>query len=186
MIQASMRRLLEPLKRRVALIVARAIVRLSNDDTLLQSLQVECLQGEVQDSVERVQEYGFTSRPQDGAEAVVVFPNGNRGHGLVIAVDDRRYRIKGLQKGEVAIYTDQGDNITLKRDGNIEVVSSTRVLVQTPTMRIEGDLEVTGEVTDRADADGSTMERIRTVFDSHVHRSNGKNNYTDPPSIPIG
>ncbi|WP_431477838.1 phage baseplate assembly protein domain-containing protein [Massilia eburnea] len=58
---------------------------------------------------------GFTSVPKPGAEGVVVFVGGNRDHGLVIAVEDRRFRLKGLASGEVAIYDDQGQKVHLTR-----------------------------------------------------------------------
>ncbi len=32
-------------------------------------------------------------------------------------MSDRRYRLKGLQTGEVAVYDDQGQSVTLTREG---------------------------------------------------------------------
>jgi phage gp45-like len=61
----------------------------------------------------------------DGAEAVVLFVGGRREHGLVVAVDDRRYRLKGLEKGEVALYNKAGGKVVLKADGSIEVGGGT-------------------------------------------------------------
>ena len=183
---SSLRRILDPIRRRIALVVRRAVVGRVDDEAKLQATQVEALHGEVQDQLERFQDYGFTSVPKPEAEAVVLYPNGSASHGLVIAVDDRRYRLKGLAEGEVAIYTDEGDKVHIKRGGTIEVVAATKILVQAPTARIEGDLEVTGEVTDRCDSDGTTMERIRTVYDKHTHAENGKGKITSPPRQQIG
>ena len=45
---------------------------------------------------------------------------------MLIADDDRRYRID-LADGEVALYTDEGDYIHLKRDGVIAVKAGSRV-----------------------------------------------------------
>lgn len=107
--------------------VSRAVVKLVNDGTKLQALQLALLDGETRDQVERFQQYGFTSVPQQGAEGVVLFIGGDRAHGVVVAVDDRRYRLKGLQNGEVAVYTDQGDSIVLKRGGVIEFNASSSI-----------------------------------------------------------
>jgi phage baseplate assembly protein V len=52
---------------------------------------------------------------------VVLFAGGRRDHGLVVAVDDRRYRKKDLEAGEVALYHKDGASILLKADGSIEV-----------------------------------------------------------------
>lgn len=64
-----------------------------------------------------------------GAEAVVLFPSGDRSHGVVISVADRRYRLKGLKSGEVAIYTDEGDSIILKRGRVTEITTSELVVI---------------------------------------------------------
>ena len=102
-------KILAPLKRRVQLTVSRAIVRLINDATVLQTLQVEALRGETLDGVERLQNYGFSSHPLAGAQAVLLALGGNRQHSIVIAVDDRRHRATDLDEGEVQVYTDQHD-----------------------------------------------------------------------------
>lgn len=178
--------LAEKAMRRLKLLFARGVVRWSVDTTGLRTLQVEALAGEIQSDVEQWQQYGFTSRPKAGAEAVVVFPRGSRSAAMVLAVEDRRYRIKELEEGEVVIYTDEGDRIGLRRNGEIEVVAGSRVHVTAPLTRIEGDLEVTGEVKDRCDLDGSTMEHIRTIFDLHTHVENGVGNFTNPPIPQMG
>jgi phage gp45-like len=51
------------------------------------------------------------------AEAMVLFLNGQRSHGVVLGIGDRRYRIKGTKEGEVAIYDDQKQQIHITRDG---------------------------------------------------------------------
>jgi phage baseplate assembly protein V len=94
--------------RRIMGMVARAIVNTVDDGRKLQTLQVELLEGEIQNEVERFQHYGFTSHPKAGAEAIGVAIGGTRGHMVVIAVDDRRFRLVNLEEGEVALYDDIG------------------------------------------------------------------------------
>lgn len=108
-------KLIAPLKRRVLLMVGRCVLKASYDDETLQLLQLTLLANEVRDKVERIQEYGFTSRPLAGAEGVCVFPGGDRSHGVVIATDDRRYRKNNLDEGDVALYSDLGDYLWFKR-----------------------------------------------------------------------
>lgn len=109
-------RITAPLARRVNLMVARGVLALVNDAAKMQGVQVKLLSGEVRD-MERFQNYGCTSKPHVGAEVAVVFVGGNRDHGLVLAVDDRRYRFKGLQDGESALYDDLGQSVHLTRTG---------------------------------------------------------------------
>lgn len=116
-------RMIGPFVRSLRGMVARVVVRMVNDGPKMQELQVGLLADELADGVERFQNYGFTSHPHPGAEGVAVFVGGDRAHGVVIAVDDRRYRLAALQPGEVAIYTDEGDAIHLMRDRTIRVTT---------------------------------------------------------------
>lgn len=142
----AIRKLTAPLQRRVRLMVSRGIVRLVNDAATMQELQLGLLADETRDSVERAQNYGFSSRPHAGAEAIVVCVGGSRDHSVCIAVDDRRYRVRGLQEGEVAIYTDEGDSIVLKRGREIHITSGALVHVAAPTVSIVGNVEVEGNI----------------------------------------
>ena len=110
-----------PVERRVRLMVSRAVVTLVDDSLRLQGLQVQLLAGEVRDGVERVQQYGFTSRPLPGAEGVFLAAGGSRDHGLVVAVDDRRYRPRVLAEGECALYTHEGVLVRCKQNKVVEL-----------------------------------------------------------------
>lgn len=190
---AALQRALRPITQGLRLMVGRAVVRLVDDALKLQGLQVSLLADEVREGVERFQNYGFTSHPHPGAEAVALSVSGSRDHVLVVAVDDRRYRLQSLAQGEVAIYTDEGDKVVLKRGGTIEVTASTKVLLDTPLVQCTGDLQVDGNV--HADgvvaADGNvtaggnvvatgnvadqggakTMGGMRTAYNAHKHGS---------------
>lgn len=144
---SSLQRAIRPFVQRLQLMIGRAVVLLVNDNTKLQGLQVSLLADEVREDVERFQEYGFTSHPHPGAEAVAACVAGSRDHVLVIAVDDRRYRLTGLAEGEVAIYTDEGDKIVIKRGGIIEVTAATKLRLVTPLVEMTGNLTVAGNVT---------------------------------------
>lgn len=127
MSSAAIRELIGPIARRVRSLVARGVVELVNDAAKMQALQLSIREGEVVDDAERFQSYGLTSHPHPGAEVIVLSVGGLADHPVVIAVDDRRYRLAGLAKGEVALYDDLGQKVHLKRD-RIEVTSP-RVVV---------------------------------------------------------
>lgn len=115
-----MNRALANLARRGRLAIARAVVTLIDDASRMQGAQVQLLDGEVLDRVARLQQYGLTSVPIAGAEGICLALGGSRDNGVLIAVDDRRYRLKALAAGEVALYDDQGQKVVLYRD-RIEV-----------------------------------------------------------------
>lgn len=139
---ADLVKFLAPLRRRVAHIVERAVVHLVNDALKMQGLQIGVLADEELDRVERFQEYGFTSHPHPGAEAIVVALGGTRNRAVVVAVDDRRYRLVGLAAGEVALYSDEGDKIVLKRGNVIEITAATKVQLATPSVNTTGVYKV--------------------------------------------
>jgi phage baseplate assembly protein V len=116
-------RALRPLYKLIANLVSRAVVTRVDDSTELQALQVKVGADEVRDGLERFQQYGLTSVPDAGAEAVVLFVGGQREVGYVVAVDDRRYRVAGLAPGEVALYSKAGASVVLKADGSVVVTA---------------------------------------------------------------
>ena len=96
-------RAIAPLHRRVMLAIGRAVLRQADDAGGAQRLQVSLLAGETRGEVERFQDYGFSSHPIAGAEAVVVSVGGNRDNPVAVVVADRRSRPQGLAAGEVCI-----------------------------------------------------------------------------------
>ena len=103
--------------------VSRCTVALATAARKMQALQIRLTAGEVKDDVEHLEPYGYTSNPHPGAEGVAVFPGGDRSHGVVVVVADRRFRLKGLKPGEVALYTDEGDKIHFERGRKLTVVT---------------------------------------------------------------
>ena len=118
-------RLLEPLRQRIMLMLARAVLKIVEDDHGLQRVQIAVLAKETRGNVERFQQYGFTAVPLEGAEALAVFLGGNRDHPIVVAIDDRRKRFRPIASGEVAMYTHEnvdGDHrFHLKKDRDAEL-----------------------------------------------------------------
>lgn len=184
MVGRAIGRLMAPIARRVRLLARRAVVALINDAPKMQELQIAIYNDEVRDRVERWQDYGFTSHPHPGAEAIVLALGGNTDHGAVIKVDDRRYRKTDLTQGEVAIYDDQGQVITLKRGNLVEIETAGTVVVKAGTkMRVETPVfEVTGTIKDKCDTTGRAMDSMRQIYNMHDHDENDYGGPTDQPN----
>ena len=75
--------------------------------------------------VEHAEPYGFTSNPHPGAEGVVLNVAGQRASCVALNLGNRRYRLRGLKTGEVALYTDEGDKIVFERGRKIHVTTET-------------------------------------------------------------
>lgn len=159
-----LRTLLHPLRQRVAGLVARGVVKLVNDASNLQLVQLGVLEGETVPDGEHHQPYGFSSIPLAGAEAVVLFQSGDRGRPLVVAVSDRRHRPTGGEPGEVTVYHHGGAKVRLLAGGNVEVQPAPG-----------------GQVLIREE--GGTTDALvkRSEFLKHGHSTAG----TGPPSAPI-
>lgn len=171
---AQLNRLLEPIRNRIRMVVSRAIVTLIDDSTAIQLVQLSILQGEAKNRVERVQNYGFTSHPMKDNEAVVVFVNGNRDHGLVVAVDDSRYRLKNLPEGGVAVYDYDGNYVKLTKANGIEIEAPN----QKVTVKASGDIEIGNTALKKL-----VNDTFKDLFNSHTHSGVG---LTGTIAVPAG
>lgn len=135
---------------RILMLFGRGVLRGVTENSKRQQLQITVLEGETIDGVERMQNYGFTSYPT-GGDVAVAFVAGNREQGIVLVVDDRRYRIQ-LEAGEVAIYDDLGNKVELLRD-MVKITAVQHLEAEAPTtllksaVTIDGSLTVTGPTT---------------------------------------
>ncbi len=119
----SFNKLIAPFRVKLSNMILRGIVTGTKSDKKLQQVQIKGLADETLDKLEHLESYGFTSNPDDGAEALVLFVGGNRDHGVVVSTPDRRVRLKGLAKGDVAIYHKDGTKIVLKGSGKIQIMN---------------------------------------------------------------
>jgi len=148
---AAARTLMAPIERRIKLMALRTVLDLVDDSQGRQMIQVHFYGGAAMfDQIERFQQYGFSSVPFQGAEAIVITMGGNHSHALALAVEDVRYKPKNWQQGESGLYDDQAQLIHITRDG-IVIDGGTSQLPVTfknmPSLKMECDLHVTGEVT---------------------------------------
>ena len=154
----------ERLMARVRGMVSRAVVSLVNDSPKMQTLQVTLMADQTPDDAEHFQHYGFTSVPLPGSEGIALAVGGSTGHTVVINVDDRRYRIKGLRGGEVALYDDLGQKVHLTRTGivingggkHINITNTPSVTIDSLSTTFTGSVNVLGTMTNRGVNVGST------------------------------
>lgn len=170
-------KMLAPLSRRMRLMVSRAVIVLVNDSLKTQRLQLNVLKDEVPDGVERFAEYGFTSAPHKGCQAVVVSIGGSRSHMIVIATHDGNSRLSGLAEGEVALYDDLGQKVHLTRNGividgagkDIKIQNTPNVIADTPKftfmhdVEIFGKLDVTEDITGQANMTANALLSIGDI-----------------------
>jgi phage baseplate assembly protein V len=186
-------KLITPYAMRIANLFGRGTINLVDSSKKTQTVQINLFAGEVKDDVEHFEPYGYTSHPKVGAEHLTGFLGGNRSHGVVIVVADRRYRLKGLAEGEVAIYDDQGQKVHLTRAGividgagkPINIQNTPHLTATTAKMTITGDLEVLGKadvtgnisslatiaaaINVTASSGALSMTNMKTIYNGHTH-----------------
>lgn len=146
-------------------VLSRGVVVLANSARKLQSLQVRLWADEVKDDIEHMEPYGFTACPLPGAEVVAGFFNGDRSHGVVLVIADRRFRLQGLKPGEVALYTDEGDYIHFKRGRILDIETVTLNVKATESVNFETPLiTTTGRIVSDGDQVAAGVSQI-----SHPH-----------------
>jgi len=166
-----LQKVLKPYHRRINNLVSRGVLNLVDAASNLQTLQVNLLANETLDDVEHFQPYGFTSHPKEGAEVLLTSLGGQRDHSIVFCVSDRRFRLKDLSQGEVALFTDEGDVIHFKRGNEILIKAATKLTIDTPEANFTGNV---------SDANGS-MQEMRDFYNLHQHPNGDNGNPTGPP-----
>lgn len=151
-------KLLAPLSRRLRLIADRAIVTLVNDSLQRQGLQLKVLADESADDVERFQNYGHTSVPPEGSEAIVLGIGGARAGLVAIAVEHKGSRPKNLEAGDSCLYHLEGHRVVLGKDKAVSIQAksviteaSEKTLTISPDNEIQGAMHVTLNITTDAD-----------------------------------
>lgn len=145
--------LIEPLAKRIALMVGRCVILASKykDNELL--ADIELVAGEKRRGVEFLQQFGFSSRPKGDVEGIALFVGGSRDNGVVIST---RGECPDLEEGEVRVHSPFGTSMTLKKDGSIEFVTKSN------KFRFVGDVEATGDF--KAKCDGAFV-----TLTKHIH-----------------
>ncbi len=169
----AIRKIMSPLKQRVMLMISRGVVGTVDDSKKLQSVQILALAGEILADLERFQQFGFTAVPIPGSEAILLFPSGDREHGLVVAIDDRNLRPTGLTAGQSCMYDAVGSKFTLTNDGKSKIEATIKHEILAAQVDIGS-----GSVKEKV-LNGETFQ---TTYNAHTHSVFGV--LSTPPSTP--
>lgn len=201
-IRAVVEDMLRPLRNRIVMTISRAVIEAVKDSEGVQFVKTSLLTDEEADDMERFQEFGFTSNPPSGSEAIAVFVGGNREHGVVVATENRSKRKRGLSPGESALYTDPETFIYIKANGQIHIKTAATVKVEAPSTELTGNLMVGGNAiitgtlmsgaitapslvaSGTVSSDGTSIASIKSTFNAHTHISGAPSTPTAPP-LPV-
>lgn len=159
------------LARRILLMMARGTITLVDDSEPVQMLQARVSGLELVPDLPRFAEYGFSSNPPIGTQALIASKNGDRNDGIVIATSNAAFRVKQLESGEVVVHDNIGQKVYLSSSGiRIDGGGNPVTITNTPKVRVETVLlECTGDIVDNCDTTGRSMAADRGIFDGHWH-----------------
>ncbi len=150
--------------------IVQGTVTVSKGDTKTRRLQIESNDQYIEDDLEHFEAYGFTSEPfPDGkTDAITVYTDTHQGHGVVLVVHDRRYRVVNMKPGEVCVFDDKKRKIYLKRDG-IEIDG-----VDDPiTVKTTGNIIINAGDSVNITANSVNVTAQSTVINSPANQVNG-------------
>lgn len=171
-----MKQVFNSLKRRMQLLVSRAVVNVINDSLKTQNLQISLLDDDDADDVERFQNYGHTSVPPTGSEAIVLSVGGMRQHLVAIAVDNKATRLNTLKDGDSALYHMEGHNLTMTEDGEARLtcrifkVVADEVVFDVRETQSTGNVSILGNSSTTGTSQAANHISDAGDFNSHVHR----------------
>lgn len=152
-----MKEVIERMANKIKSSVGKALIESISDGNEIQLVKVSGLDNETQSDLERVQDYGLTSNPPIGSEAVVLYVGGSKDHGIVIKTDSGEFRVQSLESGEVCIYSKFGQKILLDKNGEIVFNDGTDFATGFTDLKTGFDLLRT------------ELNAFVTVYGAHVH-----------------
>ena len=197
---------IERLSHRILLVIARSLVTLVNDAGGIQILQVRLSASEVRDGLPRVSEFGFSSNPPEGSDAVVAFLGGDRSKGIVIGTCHQPSRPRDLSPGESILHSQDGKSVYLTAAGGMVVEAKGQPVVvnnasdvtwncsgkftlvapggvefDTPLVKSSGDMQ------DNFETNPHTLAEMRQISNEHTHpvkgvQSGSSSVTSDPPN----
>jgi hypothetical protein len=159
---------------------SRATIPEVDDKKLMQESSGNFMSNESRSSIESPQNYGFTSVVMDAtkdamgkitasAESFVSFMGGNRSFPVFGNMDDRRHRLKELEKGDVAMFRTALDKLQMHMSTNGWFATGPR----DKTMRIQMLDEDSGQ-QQQSQGSGSSSGHQLELFDASSSSSSGQ------------
>ncbi len=149
-----------------------------------QSAQVQTANNEIADNVKFIEAYGFTAKPKQNSECILLNIQGNPGNVVALVIGNRELRFKALNDGEVAMYDDSGNLLHFKNGGVIDFKAPATMNQTAQTINVSGTTAVnvntqTAAVTAKTlnvEADTAAIKAKTATVDAQTTTVNGKVN----------
>jgi len=168
-------------RRRMANMINRAEITGVDTSRSITRLQIKTKAGLPDDDVPYLEAYGFSSTPLVGGECLVISFGG---FSAAIFAFDRRYAIKGKANGDVVIYDNRGQKITLHEAG-VTIDTPLALTVNAADSTFNGNIKATGDIAADGDVSDGTgkMQGMRDVYNPHTHPETGSTTQATPAQM---
>lgn len=164
-------RFLQPIRRRIALLLGRALLISVDDSTNIQLIRLAMLNGEEKEGVERMQPYGLSTVPPVNSEVLIGAINGSKDQVVAIVTNNSSARVKNQSEGDVVLHRDENDRVWIKLLPNNKIEINGKSI--NVTLEGGGKVDIGGNLTvDQGVGIGLKKlvnESIITLLNSHVH-----------------
>ena len=159
-----------------------------DDSGATPSVQAQPSALELQNGLQIIHHFGFSSSAPKGSRFLAIYGGGDRTKGTILGTINAMFRRTGLAEGETVIHDMWGNEVHLAQSGitvkhaalvtiaapqmvvnaptsvtvnapEVTVVASTSVTVTSPLVCVEGALDVTGEVKAMCDGAFVTLSK---------------------------
>ncbi|WP_175786341.1 phage baseplate assembly protein V [Burkholderia cenocepacia] len=180
---------------RIRNLFGRGRITLVDDSGPVQTVQLRMNGIERPSGRYRVPEFGFSSNPPVGSDALALHVGGDRSAGAVVGTNHQPSRPRGLAPGESILYSEDGKSVYLKNGSIVVDAKGQDVIVNDAanvTWNCSGDFKIvvggkfsvvapggsefdtpmlssTGDMQDNVETNAKTMKDMRETFDVHVH-----------------
>lgn len=111
--------------------------------------------------------WGLVALPSPGQQVIVLAQEGRAEHGIILgSLYSLQATPPNAAVGELWLAHASGSCLKLHNDGSIE--GKATVWNLSGTIELEGDLVVSGDITDHGGTHGS-LQQLRQVYDEHIH-----------------
>ncbi|GKX57608.1 Mu-like prophage FluMu protein gp45 [Leminorella grimontii] len=171
-----MKQAFNSLKRRMQLLVSRAVVNVINDSLKTQNLQISMLADDDADDVERFQNYGHSSVPPAGSEAIVLSVGGMRQQLVAVVVDNKGTRLNAGKPGDSALYHMEGHYFLLTEEGEVRlkckryIIEAEEVVIDAPETRMTGHATILGGSNTTGTSEAADHISAGISGKDHTHR----------------
>lgn len=146
----------------VRTMIRRVSLSSVDDSGAQQKMTLKGLKGESLKDVVRVQPFGFSSNPPEGAEGILLSLGGRSDRGMVLGVEHPDHRPKSKKAGASIQYDAHGNSVLCDEDGiTVEGPTTIKLKVGGTTFVIsDGSVDIQG---------GTLKHNGKNIGSTHTH-----------------